>query len=345
MFNKLKRCTLAVVAAFTLFFISGTNPTPAQSKGMRDITFSLDFIVLGRHSPWYVALDKGYYKQEGLNVKIIPGRGSASVINNVESGAAHLGFVDMPSLVVSRAKGSTIKMVAINYQKAPYAVFSLDPGANVTKPKDLEGLTLTTAPGSFVPAIIEAFMKEKGLDPAKLKYDYAAPSAQIPMLASGKAQAINFFILTKPGISRMAKGQKKSAKALFFGDFGLDLYSNGIGAKEDFIRKNPDIIRKFVRASLKGWKDTFSNPADAATRQKKYAKGLNKQVTIEEIAILRKLAVTSDTQKNGLGWFSSAKVLKNRNFMVKNAKVDPAKAPEATDLYDLRFLPNPPILP
>jgi NitT/TauT family transport system substrate-binding protein len=344
MFLSLRR---AVVAVFVLAGILSYPPGPAlaQGKSMTDLTFSLDFIVLGRHAPWYVALDKGYYKAEGLNVKIIPGRGSASVISNVESGVAELGFVDVPSLVVSRAKGSTIKMVAINYQKAPYAVFSLDPGANVTKPKDLEGLTLTTAPGSFVPAIIEAFMKNNGLDPTRLKYDFAAPSAQIPMLASGKAQAINFFILTMPGIKRLAKGQNKTARALFFGDFGLQLYSNGIGAKESFLRDNPEVVRKFVRASLKGWRDTFADPADAAARQKKYAKGLNEQITIEEIAILKKLAVTPDTMKNGLGWFSPAKIRQSRDFMVENAKVDPAKAPSAEDLYDLGFLPKTPILP
>ena len=317
----------------------------ANAKEVTDIVFSLDFIVLGRHSPWYVALDKGFYKDEGLSVKIIPGRGTASVIKNVEADVAHFGFVDVPGLVLGRSKGSSIKMLAVNYQKAPYAVFSLDPGANVTKLKDLEGLTLTTAPGSFVPQIIEAFMTEKGLDPKKLKYDYAAPSAQIPMLMTGKAAAINFFILTMPGISRAAKGKGKTAKALFFGDFGLELYANGIGAKQEFIQQNPGTVRKFVKASLRGWQYTLANPVDAAARQKKYAKGLNKQITVEEIAILKKLAITNDTKKHGLGWFSKEKMKSLRNFMAKNTKIDPNKVPQAEDLYDLNFLPKSPIFP
>jgi NitT/TauT family transport system substrate-binding protein len=236
-------------------------------------------------------------------------------------------------------------MLTVNYQKAPYAVFSLDPGANVTTLKDLEGLTLTTAPGSFVPKIIEAFMATKGLDPKKLKYDYASPSVQIPMLMTGKAAAINFFILTMPGISRAAKGKGKTAKALFFGDFGLDIYSNGIGAKQEFIKNNPTTVRKFVKASLKGWQHTFANPADAAKRQKKYSKGLNEQITIEEIAILRKLAITPETKKHGLGWFSKKKISKLRDFMVNNTKIDKSKAPRAEDLYDLSFLPKDPIKP
>ena len=84
MFNTLKSTALvagmlAAAAAYT------PTQSRAQGKALKDITFSLDFIVLGRHAPWYVALAKGYYKEEGLNVKIIPGKGSASVISNVES--------------------------------------------------------------------------------------------------------------------------------------------------------------------------------------------------------------------------------------------------------------------
>lgn len=326
-------------------FFSVSLPNETKAKEVKNIVFSLDFIVLGRHSPWYVALDKGFYKEEGLDVKIIPGRGTASVIANIEGNVAQLGFVDVPGLVMGRSKGSTIKMLAVNYQKAPYAVFSLDPGANVTTLKDLEGLTLTTAPGSFVPQIIEAFMAKKGLDPKKLKYDYASPSVQIPMLMTGKAAAINFFILTMPGISRAAKGKGKTAKALFFGDFGLDIYANGIAAKERFIKNNPNTVRKFVRASLKGWQHTLANPEDAATRQKKYSKGLNKQITIEEIAILKKLAITPETKKYGLGWFSKEKMATLRDFMVNNTKIDKSKAPKAEDLYDRSFLPKTPIKP
>ena len=114
----------------------------AQEKKLTDITFSLDFITLGRHAPFYVAIDKGYYKEEGLNVNIIPAKGTAQGIQNVESGIAQIGFTDIASLVVARAEGSTVKAVAVIYQKAPFCFFSLDPGANVTKLKDFEGLNI-----------------------------------------------------------------------------------------------------------------------------------------------------------------------------------------------------------
>ena len=82
---------------------------PAQAQKTTDITFSLDFIVLGRHAPLFVAIEKGFYKEEGLNVTMIPAKGTAAAIQNVESKVAHLGFIDVPSLVIARAGGATVK--------------------------------------------------------------------------------------------------------------------------------------------------------------------------------------------------------------------------------------------
>lgn len=323
---------------------AGTGAAFADNHAkMKNVSFSLDFIVLGRHSPWYVALEKGYYKEEGLNVRIAPGKGSAHVMQQVESGAADIGFVDVPSLVFARAAGATIKMVAINYQKAPYSIFSLDPGANVTKPKDMEGLTLGSSADSFVPKIHKAFMSSHGLDPDKLKVTNVIPSARVAALITKKVPSVDFFVMSKPGISRAVKGAK--VKTLLLADHGLKLYSNGIGAKESYIKANPDVMRKFVRASLRGWKYALANPAEAADMQNKHAKALNKQITIEELAIVKNLAVTDDTRKNGLGWFSKEGMEASVSFMVKNTGMDKSKAPKASDLYDLSFLPKEPILP
>ncbi len=332
-----------LAVALAILFAAPMTGTTATAQGLTKVTFSLDFIVLGRHAPWYVALAKGYYKDEGLDVTIIPGKGSAQVMQAVESGIADMGFVDVPSLVLGRAAGSTIKVVAVNYQKAPYAIFSLDPGANVLKPSDLKGLTLASSAGSFVPRIHKAFMKMHGMDPNSMKVVNMEPSARIGMLVRGKVPSIDFFIMTWPGIKRAA-GKRAQVRALLLGDYGLTLYSNGIGAKQEYIKANPKVVRGFTRAALRGWKDAMANPAEAAKLQKKYVKALKTQITIEELAILKNLAVTPDTKKNGYGWFSPAKMKASRDFMVNNTKIS-GTPPKAEDLYVTGFLPKTPILP
>src|SRR5947199_1764643 len=146
---RLARCTFALAAfAAILLATSATAQTP--------ITFSLDSRALGRHAAWYVALEKGYYKRAGLDVTIVPSQGTAQAIQNVEANAAQLAFSDVAGLVAARANsGSTARMVAVIYQKAPYAIFSLRSGANVTRPEQLQGLEIASGAGSFTQKVIE----------------------------------------------------------------------------------------------------------------------------------------------------------------------------------------------
>src|SRR6185437_13566788 len=151
------------------------------------------------------AIAEGHFKAEGLDVSIIPSQGTAQVIQLVESGTAQLGFIDLPGLVLARGNGAKLKMVAVNYEKAPYAIFSLSTGANVTTAKQLEGLTLGSGAGSFTPKVIAGFMTQQGLDPNKFTISNVAPPARATALLSGQAPAIEFFVMSKPGLEAAAK--------------------------------------------------------------------------------------------------------------------------------------------
>jgi NitT/TauT family transport system substrate-binding protein len=334
----------AIIAVAAAFGAIAPSVNPAAAQELTKVVFSLDFITLGRHAPWYSALAQGYFKEEGLDVTIIPGQGTAQVVQAVESGTANLGFVDVPSVVLARANGSKIKMVAVNYQKAPYAVFSLSTGANVTEPKQLEGLTLGSGAGSFTPKIIMGFMAQKGLDPAKLSISNVAPPARASALLTGKVPAIEFFVMSKPGLEKGAKESNAELRTLLLADHGLELYSNGIAATEDYIAKNPEVVKKFVRASLKGWKFALDNPDKAAADQLKYKASLDPEVIKAELEVVRDLAVTPEVKANGLGWFDPGKMKSNLDFVVKYIGVSGA-TPKATDLYAAGFLPETPIKP
>jgi NitT/TauT family transport system substrate-binding protein len=334
---------VAIIAVTAAFGATAPVWNPAAAQGTK-VVFSLDFITLGRHAPWYAALAEGYFKDEGLDVSIIPGQGTAQVIQAVESGTANLGFVDVPSLVLARANGSKIKMLAVNYQKAPYAVFTLSNGANVTEPKQLEGLTLGSGAGSFTPKIIKGFMNQKGLDPDKLSITNVAPPARASALLTGKVPAIEFFVMSKPGLEQGAKDAGTELRTLLLADHGLELYSNGIAATEDYIAKNPDVVKKFVRAALKGWKFAMANPDKAAADELKYKASLKPDVIKAELEVVRNLAVTPDVKAHGYGWFEPAKMQANLDFVKKYIGVS-GNAPKASDLYLTGYLPEPPIKP
>jgi NitT/TauT family transport system substrate-binding protein len=317
---------------------------PARARALVPLTFSLDFIPLGRHAPWYAALGAGYFREEGLNVTIIPAQGTAQALQAVASGVAQLGLADAPGLILARAAGTKIRMVTVNYQKSPYAIFSLSPGAAITRSHQLEGLHLGSGAGSFTPKVIAGLMTEKGLDPARLHIVDVAPSARASMLMTRRIPAIEFFVMSQPGLAHAAQAAGARLETFLLADHGLDLYSLGISATDAFIAKNHDVVKGFVRAALRGWKLALGDPQRAATYQRQFVPSLKPALILAEIAVVRGLAVTPETRAHGLGWFDPARFQSNLDFVTKYVGVR-GTPPKAADLYATGFLPQPPILP
>ena len=340
--NALNRIAIRVLALAVTAVAA--IPANAQTKPLTKIVFSLDFIPLGRHAPWYAAIAEGYFKDEGLDVSIIPGQGGAESIQAVASGTATFGFMGVPEVALARANGAKVKLVAVNYQKAPIAVFSLSTGANVTTAKQLEGLTLGSGSGSFTPKILAGYMTQKGLDPKTLQVVNIAPPARASALLTGKVPSIEFFVMSKPGLEKGAKDANAELRTFLPGDNGLELYSNGIGVSDDYLAKNPEVVKAFVRAALKGWKFTLDHPDKATEDEIKFIPSLKPDVVKAEIELVRNLSVTPDTEKHGLGWFDPAKIKSNLDFVVKYIGVS-GTPPAATDLYATGYLPTTPIKP
>jgi NitT/TauT family transport system substrate-binding protein len=189
---------------------------------------------------------------------------------------------------------------------------------------------------------MRAMMRKNGLDPSKLDVINIEPSARVAMLAARKVPSVDFYIISKPGIERAVEGAK--VRALLLSDFGLDLYSNGIGATEEFLKENPDTVKKFVRATLRGYQYSFKHPAEAATLQRKTAKALQEDITVEELKIVEELTVTPDVKQNGLGWFSPERMKSSTDWMVENGGFPKEKAPKPEEVYATGFLPEKPIM-
>jgi len=316
----------------------GFAAAPAQAQ--TPITFSLDFRALGRHAAWFVALDKGYYKQAGLDVSIISGQGTAQAIQAIEAGTAQIAFSDVAGVVAARANGgSTAKMVSVIYQKAPYAIFSLRDGANVRSADQLAGLEIGSGAGSFTQKVIEAFMAQKGIK-TPAKFTNIDPSARVGMLAAKKIPAVETFVMTRPGVAK-AVGSSNARTYLLAND-GLVLYSNGIVVREDLIKSKPDVIKAFIAASLKGWKDMIAKPDEAADIVVKLNKGLEKDVVLEEIEIVSELVKTDVTEKRGLGAIDPEAMAASVSLILQTL---PGAKLAAGDVYDATLLPATPVLP
>jgi NitT/TauT family transport system substrate-binding protein len=254
-----------------------------------DVNFITDFGFNGRHSYFYVALDKGYYKAEGLNVTILRGQGSIDAIKKAASGAATVGFADAGALVLARSNDSIpVKLLTIVYASPPHAIFAVA-GKGIKTPKDLEGKTLADSAFSAIPLIFKAYAKAEGIDASKVKWISAESSSLPSLLATGRVDGIGQFTVGQPLLEEVVKPNKLVRFA--YKDAGLDYYGNGLIATEETIKNNPELLKKFVRATLKGMRDAFANPAEAGAIMHKYHKEISPEVAQGETELVKELAV------------------------------------------------------
>src|SRR5262245_4397580 len=341
--GRLKRCIGALLVALCGMFAAPAAPATAQSGQLRPITLSLDFIVLGRFAPWYVALAKNYYRDAGLDVKIVPSQGTAQSVQALESGIAQFAVSDLAGLVVARGQGATTaKMIAVVYQKSPYAIYSLTAAANVTKPEQLQGLEIASGAGSATPKIITGFLKDKGLDASKVKFTNVDGAARVSLLLADKIPAIETFILAKPGIERTAGTGKVTTFLL--ADHGLDLYSSGLLATDAYLKANADLVKAFVKASMMGLRDAMANPQEAAKLMTEQVRALQPEAVVAELEIVRTLAVTPDVRAKGFGTIDPRRFAAGVDFLVRNVDVG-SNRPSADAMMSQEFLPRPPVLP
>jgi NitT/TauT family transport system substrate-binding protein len=148
--------------------------------------------------------------------------------------------------------------------------------------------------------------------------------------------------MSEPAIRRAVTTAKPVC--LFAGDYGLEIYANSVGVSEDFLAKNPEVVKKFVRAALKGWKDALADPEEASRIQIQFVKALDPQIVVEEIGILKRVAITPDVEKNGFGHVSLERMKSTVDFINKNIEVSGDKV-TAEQIFRPGYLPEAPIKP
>jgi len=278
----------------------------AGAASPRKITFLVDGGPVGRHSYYFLAASKGYYAQEGLEVGIIGGKGSAAVVKEVASGSATMGFADAGTMILARGNEDVpVKMVAVVYNSAPHAMIVLEE-SGIRKPADLMGKTLSDVAGSANYLLFPAYAKVSGIDPTKVKWVFADFNALPGMLVTRQVDAIGQFTIGLPLLEKRAK--PKSLVALAYRDAGLDFYSNGIIVRDEMLQKEPDLVRAFLRATQKGLRDAIADPDAAGAAIHKALPLVETDAATDEMRQVAQIAQSAGTRAHGLGWLDSAKM-------------------------------------
>jgi NitT/TauT family transport system substrate-binding protein len=303
------------------------------------IKFTLDWKFEGPAAPFLVPIDKGYYKAEGLDVTIDTAGGSLEPLNRVAAGTYDMGFGDINSLVKFRDANPNvpIKAIFMVYNKPAFSIVGRK-SRGVAKPKDLEGKKLGAPAPDGAYAQWKIFVQANGIDASKVQIENVGFPVREPMLAAGQVDAITGFSFSSY-INLKDRGvPADDIVVMLMADYGVNLYGNTIIVNPKFAAEKPEAVRKFLRAFLKGIKETVRDPAVAVDSVIKRNDVAKKPVELERLRMaIRDNIVTPEVKSNGYGAVDMARLEKS---IEQIALTYTFKArPKAADIFDASFLP------
>jgi NitT/TauT family transport system substrate-binding protein len=309
---------LAPAALLAVLLLVGPAQTRPQRPAADRVNYATSFGNFGRDSYIYVAIEKGYMRQADIDVNVTSGTGSVDGIKLVGAGRIDFTPVDAGTLVVTRANERIpVRAVSVVLQNTMSAIFSLQE-TGIRRPSDLVGKTIADAPGSTVRVLFPLWAKKVGLDVNRVTFRDAAPPALPALLAAKQVDAVGQFVVGRP---LFASAAGKPIAVMRYSDRIPGLLGNVIIARDEMIRSNPGLVRRFVRALNRGLQYAVNNPAEAAAIHKKYQPLINEDISRQELAIQKSFVETRGTRQYGVGYIDLQKVKSTRSVIVNGFRL------------------------
>lgn len=331
MFKTLLVTTMLVVAG-------GLAPAAAQDPVK--IKFTLGWKTQGSDAAFFVARDKGYFASEGLDVTIDQGEGSAATVTRIMGGAYDAGFGDMNAIIQNASTRPTEAPVMVYqmWNRPPFAIVAKK-SSGISKPKDLEGRTVGGAAGTPTTRMFPLFAKKNGIDLTKVKIQNMAPNLQEPMMIRDQIDAAMVFNITSYfNLVQNRQDPDKDYNWLTFGDYGLDLYSNGLMVSRKLIKDNPKAVAGLVRAVNKATLDIAADQNLAMASVEKFDNLVDLVVERRRLKFsLSNLMVSPESAEIGIGDLKDDRLAAAIAIVVEGYELPRAPAP--SEVFDRSFLP------
>jgi NitT/TauT family transport system substrate-binding protein len=307
------------VASFIVLALSSLCGTAYADEA---VTLRLKWLNQAQFAGFYVAQEKGYYKAEGVDVNIQPGGPDFPAVQMVTGGNEQFGVTGADQILIARSKGVPVVAVAVIYRRNPFVLFSLAK-SGIKTPADYVGKKVGVKIGGNEELIYRAVLAKAEIDKSKLteipvKFD-------LTPLLTGNIDVWPGYLINEV-IAAKEKGF--DVNVVYPSDYGIGLYADTLFTTEKILKEKPELVKKFVAATLKGWSTAMAAPEEAAKITVKF--GGEKLTYDHEVAMMKASLplLTPDGKPVGFmdeaGWTSAQKLLLSAGF--QKEPVDVAKA-------------------
>lgn len=331
--------SMAIVAGLGLSLIAcsaGDGSTDSGADGAKElqkVTFMTDVAFLPKHAPFFAAKEQGFFEREGIDLEIMPGSGSNNTVVAVETNKVNFGWADFAVTTLNRARGATVKQVALVQGSDAYAAVTL-PDSGIKTFKDLKGKRVATEGAGAMTSMWPLALERSGLDASDVEVIHAAGEAKIPGLLSGQWDAtLALFVSDGP----VLVGLGYEPVILKWRDIGISLYGNGIVASEDSMKNDPDLVKRFTKAMTEGFMYACANQEQTVKDLMKNVIGLEAEAVKMATEGQCDLMWSDENEELGYGAMSDEGVQTVIDIAGEYLGLENADSLKASDVYTNEF--------
>jgi NitT/TauT family transport system substrate-binding protein len=336
---------LLVVALFAGCAQQAAAPevTEVAEEGPVKVDFRLNWTLYGEHAPFFLGVDKGFYLEEGLDVTILEGSGSATVIKLIGNGTNVIGYADSATMMRGISAGVPVKAVAVTFQSSPMSFIYRADAARPTTVEEIAGSKVAITAGDASLAIFEACLGANGmtLDDVQM-IQVSNPAAKETSVLEGQADTFLGYFVDQPMRMEQVTGIDMGWTKLV-DVCGVNTLSSAIIVNNFYAEQNPEVVAKFVRASQRAWQYTLEHPDEAAEIFASHAEAFDVPLSLAEIEGSLTLMHSPATEGKPIGWSAPEDWVATQDVLAQYAGFKPEE--DINVFFNNDFIAEPPYLP
>jgi len=292
----------SIISAFILLTLP-FGLFPGTGVTADKITLRLNWNVYGEHAAFFYGLEKGFYKDEGIDLTLGTSQGSGQTVKLIGTKNDPFGYADAATVAKHINEGMDVKMLAVMLQTNPQCVITWADKHPLKKPQDIKGLSFSFVAGDSLHQLWPAILAGAGLKETDVRTVFA-PSGptKIQLMLQGKVDGTPGYITMQPYLLERESGKKTST--MMFAEFGVNTMSQGILAHVETLQKSPDLVKRFMRATQKSWVEAAKNVEAAVNAHVKHNPKEDATFTRYTFTKTLETLTTQYSKEKPMGWMA-----------------------------------------